>query len=215
MTGKFITFEGGEGSGKSTQVKLLCKAFADAGLMYVATREPGGSVGAEKIRSLLVTGEADAWDAMSETLLFYAARRDHVLRLIQPALREGTTVICDRFVDSTLVYQGIGKGVPQEHIGMLHGLTLGKFMPDLTIFLDIDPKLGLERAHGRAGDETRFEKLGTEFHEKIRAGFKEIVENDSSRCVMLDASLDVRTVHEHIVTIVNQRLGLELKPTTP
>lgn len=211
MIGKFISFEGGEGSGKSTQMKLLQEAFAKSSLAFVATREPGGTQSAERIRELLVTGKADAWDPISETLLFYAARAHHVTHLIKPALASGKTVICDRFVDSTLVYQGIGKGLSAEYILSLHRLTLGNFMPDLTIILDIDPAKGLARAKGRSGNETRFEEMEIDFHHRIRAGFQQIAAREPGRCVVLDASLEPTALHARVIEAIRTRLGIALK----
>jgi dTMP kinase len=225
MSGKFITFEGGEGSGKSTQLQLLGKAFATSGVPHVITREPGGSIGAEAIRKLLVSGDADAWDAETETLLFYAARLDHVGKLIRPVLAEGKMVICDRFVDSTMVYQGVGKGLPEEYIQMLHRLTLGNFMPDLTIILDIDPAVGLMRANRRqinetrfesmdsdfnqrVINETRFEQMGIDFHRRIRAGFLTIAEREPARCVIVDAAQEKEQVQEQIAQVMRERLGV-------
>ena len=209
MTGKFITFEGGEGSGKSTQLALLAKAFATAKIPYLQTREPGGSPGGELIRTLLVSGDQD-WDAETETQLFYAARLDHVNKLIKPALAEGKTVLCDRFADSTLVYQGIGKGLPEEYIRMLHRLTLGNFAPDLTILLDIDPAVGLKRAHARKHNETRFESLGLEFHQRIRTGFLTIAQREPDRCVVVDALKDTQAVHADILQTLRLSVGLKL-----
>ena len=210
MTGTFITFEGGEGSGKSTQVKLLCEALAAAKIPHIATREPGGSPGAEHIRKLLVNGDKDAWDAETETLLFYAARIDHVNKLIKPALAEGKTVICDRFADSTLVYQGIGKNLPEEYIHSIHRLTLGNFAPDVTIILDIDPKVGLQRAKTRAGNEIRFESMDFDFHQSVRAGFLAIARREPGRCVVVDVSDDIPKIHADIIKIMNQRFALKL-----
>jgi len=206
----FITFEGGDGSGKSTQLQLLGKAFTASAIPHVMTREPGGSAGAEAIRKLLVSGEADAWDAETETLLFYAARLDHVNKLIKPALAEGKTVICDRFADSTLVYQGIGKGLSGEYIQALHRLTLGNFMPGLTIILDIDPAIGLKRAASRRGNETRFENMDIDFHHRIRAGFLSIAEREPQRCMVVDAGQGQETIHKTIVDIINNKLGIHV-----
>lgn len=210
MSGTFITFEGGEGSGKSTQLQLLSKALTAAGTPHVMTREPGGSPGGEAIRKLLVSGAADAWDPVTETLLFYAARLDHVNKLIKPALEQGKLVLCDRFADSTLVYQGIGKGLSEEYIQSLHRLTLGNFMPDLTIILDMDPAMGLKRAQARGDSENRFEKLGLDFHQRIRAGFLAIAKNEPGRCAILDASQPIEKVQAAIITLLNQKLGLKL-----
>jgi dTMP kinase len=210
MSGQFISFEGGEGSGKSTQLRLLTAAFEKSGLPFLATREPGGSAGAEKIRSLLVSGEVDSWDALTETILFNAARADHINKLLKPALTQGKTVICDRFLDSTIVYQGIGKGLGTDYIKNLHHILFDDFMPALTIILDIKPEDGLVRANKRAGDENRFEKLDIEFHQKIRAGFLKIAEMEQGRCVVLDANQDEERLHKQIVETIRSRCGTEL-----
>ena len=210
MAGKFITFEGGEGSGKSTQLQLLDKALAAAGIAHVITREPGGSPGGEAIRKLLVSGDVDAWGAETETLLFNAARLDHVHTLIKPALAEGKTVICDRFVDSTLVYQGIGKGLSEEYIRMLHRLALGNFMPDLTIILDIDPAVGLKRAAARKGSENRFESMDIDFHHRIRAGFLAIAGREPERCAVVDGGQEKEVLQKRIAEILAQRLGIHV-----
>lgn len=209
----FITLEGGEGSGKSTQLQLLAKAMAAAGVPCVTTREPGGSPGAEEIRKLLVSGNTDAWDAETETLLFYAARLDHVNKLIRPAMEAGKTVICDRFTDSTQVYQGAGKGLPETYIRMLHRMTLGDFLPNLTLILDIDPTEGLKRAHARRGGENRFETMDMEFHQRVRAGFLSIAKAEPHRCAVVSAAGDVGSVHRSLIEIINQRLGFVLKPS--
>ncbi len=210
-SGCFITFEGGEGSGKSTQLNLLAQSFGTAEISCVATREPGGSPGAEDIRTLLVSGKPDAWDPVAETLLFYAARLDHVNRLIRPALAGGKVVLCDRFADSTQVYQGVGKGLPENYIRMLHRMTLGDFLPQLTLILDIDPVEGLKRAAARRGNETRFEGMDLEFHQRVRAGFLSIAKAEPGRCAVVPAG-DIPAVHAAIVEIINQRLGFVLKP---
>lgn len=194
----FITLEGGEGSGKSTQLTMLGEAFSTAKIPFITTREPGGEEGAEQIRTLLVTGEKNRWDAMAETLLFAAARTQHVERKIKPALAEGKLVLCDRFVDSTRVYQGLGKNIVRETIDALHELSVGGFMPDLTFILDIDPEMGLKRAGARAGDETRFEGMDLEFHRKVREGFLAIARAEPARCQIVDASGPAQQVHEKI-----------------
>jgi dTMP kinase len=210
MSGQFISFEGGEGSGKSTQLKLLTSAFEKSGLPFISTREPGGSKGAEKIRSLLVSGEVDSWDSLTETLLFNAARCDHIGRVVKPAISQGKTVICDRFLDSTLVYQGIGKGLGTAYIKSLHHMIFGNFMPNLTIILDISPEDGLKRAGGRNHDENRFEKLDIEFHRRIRAGFLDIANKEPERCVVLDATQEAETIHRQIVATINTHCGIML-----
>lgn len=198
MTPAFITFEGGEGSGKTTQISLLKQAFERAGLSYIVTREPGGEPGAERIRELLVTGDKGAWDPLAETLLFYAARVQHVERVIKPALAAGKWVICDRFMDSTLVYQGIGKSMQPEYIHALHSLTLGNLKPDRTFILDISPAEGLKRAGSRKGNETRFEGMAREFHEQVRAGFLAIARNEPSRCTVIDARQAPEAIHASV-----------------
>jgi len=208
MTGTFITFEGGEGCGKTTQIKLLAQALSECGHDCITTREPGGSTGAEKIRELLVTGDADRWDAHTETLLFYAARSDHLARTIKPALSEGTMVLCDRFADSTRVYQGVGKAVSSEYIQTLHALVLGGFQPNLTLILDVPPDIGLARASARRGHEMRFEQLSHAFHERVREGFLNIAASEPQRCAVVDATASVREVADHIRSIVRSRLGI-------
>lgn len=208
--GYFITLEGGEGGGKSTQLSLLSGAFEKSHLPQFTTREPGGTTGAESIRRLLVEGAADAWDPMSETILFMAARIDHVRKKILPALRDGTHVICDRFMDSTLVYQGFGKGLGQPFIEFLHHFTLGNLMPDLTLILDIPPEQGLKRAGARRGTETRFEDMDISFHHQVREGFLRIAHEQPARCAVIDATQSTSDVHHAIVETVKTRLGLAL-----
>ncbi len=207
MAGRFITIEGGEGSGKSTQIALLKAALEKEHIPHVITREPGGEAGAEAIRALLVTGEKHRWDPLAETLLFSAARVQHVARLIRPALAEGKLVLCDRFLDSTRVYQGIGKGISSGYIDALHAMTLGNLLPELTFILDIDPNVGLARAKGRAGDETRFEGMELAFHQQVRAGFQAIARNEPARCRVIDASQPAEAVHGQIWGMVRQCLG--------
>ena len=186
--GLFITFEGGEGSGKSTQIKRLAAALSADGRAVVQTREPGGSPGAEAIRALLVTGDPDRWDGMTEALLHYAARRDHVERTVKPALEAGSIVLCDRFADSTMAYQGYGHGLGRDTVAHIHDVTLGSFKPDLTLILDLPVEEGLKRAAGRGGDERRYEDMDVAFHERLRAGFKEIAAAEPERCRIVDAT---------------------------
>lgn len=204
--GRFITFEGGEGGGKSTQVKALAERLKAAGLEVVATREPGGSVGAESIRELLVTGAADRWSPITETLLMYAARRDHIERVIAPALTRGAWVVCDRFADSTRAYQGAGGGTDPALIAALETHVLGEVRPDLTLILDLPVQEGLRRAHSRAGGETRFESKGEAFHERLRQGFLNIARREPERCVVIDAAQPIATVAEAIWGAVAARL---------
>jgi dTMP kinase len=208
MTGRFITLEGGEGTGKSTQIRRLAAALEKRGLKVLATREPGGSPGAEEIRKLMVEGEPGRWDAITETLLAYAARADHVARTIGPALRAGAWVISDRFSDSTFAYQGVGRGLERETIRRIDSAVLDDFAPDLTLVLDLDVQTGLSRALARSGSETRFEKFGPVFHEKLREAFLDIAKRNPERCRVIDASGTEDTVAEAIFTAVSRRFAL-------
>jgi dTMP kinase len=208
--GRFITIEGGEGAGKSTQVDLLVAALDRAGIAAQCTREPGGSEGAEAIRRLLLEGADERWDAIAETLLFYAARREHVTRLITPALDQGIWVVCDRFADSTIAYQGYGRGLPLAELQALHRFALGDFAPDLTLILDLSVAEGLTRAARRSGNTDRFERLDQAFHERLRQGFHQIAAADPQRCVVIDASGDVEAVHRAVLGAVTARLGVAL-----
>ncbi|HLO78439.1 MAG TPA: dTMP kinase [Magnetospirillum sp.] len=204
--GQFITFEGGEGAGKSTQLKMLAEALARAGIEVVTTREPGGSKGAEAIRALLVTGEVDRWDAQTEALLHTAARRDHLSKTVWPALERGAWVVCDRFADSTLAYQGYGHGLSKDFITGLTRLAIGDFTPDLTLVLDLPVEDGLKRAGGRGGAEDRYERMGTDFHQRLRQGFLEIARSAPDRCAVIDATTDLDAVHQAILRTVKSRL---------
>lgn len=204
--GRFITFEGGEGAGKSTQLRLLAEALKGRGLPVLATREPGGSPGAEQIRRLLVEGDTNRWDPMTEALLHFAARRDHVARTVWPALAEGQWVLSDRFADSTLAYQGYGHGLPSHALEQLYDMTLGQFVPDLTLILDLPVEEGLARAAGRGGAEDRYERMGQAFHERLRQGFLDIARHHPDRCAVVSALGDVDAVHKAVMAIVEQRL---------
>jgi dTMP kinase len=208
--GRFITFEGGEGAGKSTQVRLLVAAFERAGVPARATREPGGSPGGEAIRRLLLEGEGERWQPISEALLLVAARHDHVARVITPALAQGIWVVSDRFADSTLAYQGYGRGLPLADLAALHRFALGAFAPDLTVLLDLPVETGLARVASRPGGGDRFERLGRDFHERLRRGFREIAEADSGRCVLIDAVPEAQAVHRAVLLAVERRLGMGL-----
>jgi dTMP kinase len=208
--GKFITVEGGEGAGKSTQVRLLVEALGRAGIAALATREPGGSPGAEAIRELLLHGDSERWDATSETLLFFAARRDHVARTIEPALVAGQWVICDRFTDSTIAYQGHGRGLPLAELAVLQRFALGEFRPDLTLLLDLPVAIGLARAASRTAAADRFERLGRDFHQRLRDGFLAIAETEPRRYAVIDASGPVDAVQRGIVAAIATRLGVIL-----
>ncbi|QYE34201.1 dTMP kinase [Polymorphobacter sp. PAMC 29334] len=193
MTGRFITLEGGEGAGKSTQAALLVTALRAEGLEVVATREPGGTPGAEAIRALIVEGDPDRWSALTELLLVNAARADHVARLIRPALDRGAWVVCDRYVDSTLAYQGAGKGVLREALIDQHRLATGNLWPDLTLVLDLPVDLGETRAIGR-GRLDRFELTGGGFHDRVAKAFRASVVDDPARVRLIDATRDPASV---------------------
>jgi dTMP kinase len=204
--GRFITFEGGEGAGKSTQIRLLADALKGEGLDVVVTREPGGSPGAEAIRKLLVEGEPGRWDGITETLLFAAARHDHVERTIRPALERGAWVLCDRFTDSTIAYQGYGAGIDVDLIRNLSLAATGGITPDLTLILDLPVDVGLKRAASRAGGEDRFERKGDEFHARLRHGFLSIAKAEPGRCAIIDASTSADIVAQEISKVVSVRL---------
>lgn len=206
MTPRFITFEGGEGAGKSTQVKRLAERLRAATIDPVLTREPGGCSGAEDIRALLVQGEPGRWSPLTEALLNYAARREHLDRTILPALKAGRWVISDRFADSTVAYQGYGHGLGAEIIAKIHALVVGDFAPDLTLILDIPVKAGLERAVARAGNETRYERMDGGFHERMRQGFLDIARREPKRCAVIDAGRDADAVAADIWAAVQSRL---------
>lgn len=206
--GQFITFEGGEGTGKSTQARLLTDFVRGQGKNVVTTREPGGSPGAETIRKLLVEGEPGRWDGITETLLLCAARHDHVERLIRPALERGDWVICDRFIDSTIAYQGHGAGVEIDLINRLSAAAAGDIVPDLTIILDLPVEAGLARATQRAGGEDRFERKGIDFHRRLRDGFLAIAEAAPNRCAIVSAAEPIDVIAGRISSIVAERLGI-------
>jgi len=208
VTGRFITLEGGEGTGKSTQARRLAAALEAKGIKTLVTREPGGAPGAEEIRKLMVEGEPGRWNAITETLLAYAARADHVARTIGPALTDGRWVISDRFSDSTFAYQGVGRGLDRETIRRIDSVVLDDFAPDLTLVLDLDVTVGLARAHARAGSENRFEKFGPDFHEKLRQAFLDIARRFPERCRVIDASGSEEAVAEQIFAAVKQRFAL-------
>lgn len=197
FAGKFITFEGGEGCGKSTQIRLLADFLRELGEDVVVTREPGGSEGAEKIRDLLLS-ERKNFSPKNEVLLNFAARLDHVEKIIQPALDAGKTVLSDRFFDSTYIYQGVAQGVSLEFIDKVREISIGDFVPDITFVLDIEPAKALARAVAR-GDANHFEAMGLEFHEKIRNGFVQCTKSTHSRFALINADVTIEELHEEIV----------------
>ena len=207
--GRFITFEGGEGAGKSTQLTRLVARLRTDGREVVATREPGGSPGAEAIRELVLTGAADRWSPVTETLLMYAARRDHVERVIRPALARGAWVVCDRFADSTRAYQGAAGGTAAELIAALERFVLEETRPDLTLIFDLPVEVGLARAHARAGSEMRFESKGLAFHARLRDGFLAIAKAEPDRCALIDADGSVEAVEARVWAAVQARLAAD------
>lgn len=210
--GRFITLEGGEGGGKSTQARRLAAMLESEAGEVLLTREPGGSPGAEQIRRLLVDGEVHRWDAITETLLHFAARRDHLVNTVQPALARGAWVISDRFADSTMAYQGFGHGVDRDAIAELYRICVGSLKPDLTLILDLPVEAGLARAAGRGGGEDRYERMDVAFHERLRQGFLEIARREPARCVVIDAARSEDEVHAQIIAAVRDRMALPSAP---
>lgn len=209
MRGRFITFEGGEGTGKSSHAKELAERLQACGVEVVRTREPGGSLGAEIIRHVILSGAAKPFGPDAEALLFAAARDDHLNEVIRPALARGVWVICDRFIDSTRVYQGnVGK-VDRELIAALEHVIVGPDRPDLTLVLDAPARLGLRRAAKRRGVEEaadRFEAETLEFHAALRQGFRALATEEPDRCVLIDTARPQREVAEHVWRLVRKRL---------
>jgi dTMP kinase len=203
--GLFVSFEGIDGSGKSTQARLLADRLRSNGLDPVLTREPGGSPGAEEIRALVLRGEPDRWSAETELLLFTAARRDHLERTIRPALATGRIVICDRFADSTRMYQGLSRGDLRAKVDALHDLMIG-VEPDLTILIDMDPATGLSRAKARNTAEERFEDFGQGLQDKMRAGFLSLAEEFADRFRVIDGARAPETVAEDVWAAVSPHL---------
>ncbi len=209
--GKFITLEGGEGAGKSTQLGVLAKFLRARGLEVLATREPGGAPGADAVRRLLVEGAPERWDATSEALLHFAARRAHLVDTVWPALAAGSWVLSDRFADSTMAYQGYGHGLGREPVEALYRMVVGDFAPDMTLILDLPPEAGLARAAGRRGSrETRYERMALDFHERLRQGYLDIARRDPQRCVVVDATRPVAAVRDDIQRLVAERFDLDV-----
>ncbi|WP_375700108.1 dTMP kinase [Pseudophaeobacter sp. TrK17] len=208
--GLFLTFEGIDGSGKSSQCKRLAEALRRAGYDVVLTREPGGSEGAEDIRRLVLEGDPAKWSAETEILLFTAARRDHMERTILPALAAGKVVICDRFADSTRMYQGMSRGDLRATVDQLHNLMIGR-EPDLTLLIDMDPATGLSRAKGRQGTEERFEDFGLGLQEKMRAGFLALAAEFPDRFRTVDGAQDIDAVAADVLQLAKAALAARVK----
>ena len=214
MNGKFITFEGGEGSGKSTQIKLLSEYLHQKGCNIISSKEPGGTEIGQEIRKLLVCGDKDKFDATAEALLYFADRHIHLSQKVWPAMKKGAIVLSDRFADSTVAYQyyGYNKRVEKRVLDDLYRIAVGDFRPDLTLIFDIDPKIGLARSFNKAKGmkvkELRFEGRELAFHENLRAGFLEIAKADPDRCVVLNADQSVENLHRDVVRVIEEKLGL-------
>ena len=204
QTGLFVTFEGVDGAGKSTQIRLAAEALGAQGRAVLQTREPGGSPGAEEIRALLVAGDTGRWSPLTELLLFNAARRDHLERTIEPALARGEIVLCDRYVDSTRAYQAAGRGLPPETVEALHRLAIGR-EADLTLVFDLDPAEA--RARGGAGAEDRYERFGEDFQAVLRQAFLDIAAGDPARCRVIDAGRSVEEIAADVIAAVSSRLA--------
>lgn len=210
QTTGLIVFEGVDGAGKGVQSRALHQAMLDAGCPVILTREPGGSDSAEAIRKLIVEGDTDRWDDISELLLIYAARRSHLKETILPNIEDGRWVISDRFADSSRAFQGVAGGLGLDLVEQIHQIVVGDFKPLLTIVLDIDPSISLQRAVQRGGIEDRFEQKGLAYQQKVREGFLQIVKASPQTHVLIDASQAIESVHSSIKSVVKQHLGLDL-----
>ena len=208
MDNIFITFEGGDGSGKSTQVDRLYNYLLNLGINVVKTREPGGTASAEILRDLLTKGDTKKWTPMSEALLMWASRFEHITNLILPALNSEKVVICDRFYDSTYAYQGVAHGLGLENMIELKRLIIGDIEPTITFILDIDPKIGLKRTLNRGDKENRFENYDLDFHTKIRQGFLKIANKEKERCIVINAELSEQEISE----IIKNEIDKIIKP---
>ena len=206
--GVFITFEGGEGTGKSTQLRLLENHLKSINIPVIATREPGGTSAGELIRELLVNGKTDRWSPLTETLLHYASRYEHITNLIQPAILSGQWILCDRYTDSTFAYQGFAQGVDLKIINQLNKIITSQLNPNLTIILDLPIEIGLKRAEKRGIGETRYEKMGRPFHQTLREAFLEIANNNPERCVVINADEKKEVISNRIINLVNERYRL-------
>ncbi|OHC75119.1 MAG: dTMP kinase [Rhodospirillales bacterium RIFCSPLOWO2_12_FULL_58_28] len=209
--GRFITFEGADGSGKSTQAALLADGLRKSGIDAVLTREPGGAPGAEEIRTLLVEGGIERWSAMAEVLLHYAARVEHMAHTIRPALEQGKWVVSDRFADSTMAYQGYGHQLGRQAVERVHRAVIGDFAPDLTLVLDAPVEAGLKRAASRSGIEDRYERMDRDFHVRLAEGFLDIARREPDRCVIVDGTGTIEEIQQSIRRLVGERLGADLR----
>jgi len=209
--GLFISFEGGEGVGKSTQIELLKTSLTKKNINVVSTREPGGTKEGELIRKFLVSGEINSWDSYSESLLFNALRREHINKIINPSLFKGDIVLCDRFIDSTIVYQGVGGGINQTLLLSLHKNFCYDLYPDITFFLSLDPKVGIDRTLSRNNKtENRFENMGLSYHQKIQDGFKALSDKNNKRFFEINAELSVEKISnqifDHVISIIKSNV---------
>ncbi len=206
----FITFEGFEGAGKTTQIKKLVDFLQQQGKKVLVTREPGGSVGGEAIRELLLNGDVDKWDNITEVLLFFAARRDHVEKVIKPALKRGEWVISDRFADSTVVYQLYGykaDNITKKDLDMVYDFTLKDFVPDLTLIFDIPVDVGINRKKAQIDGFNRYEKMNVEFHNNLRQGFLKVAQDEATRCKVINAHQDVEAVFNDMIELIKPCLA--------
>tara|TARA_B110000196_G_C20837257_1_gene516607 strand:- start:23 stop:682 length:660 start_codon:yes stop_codon:yes gene_type:complete len=206
--GLFITFEGGEGVGKTTQINLLKSYLLNINYKVVCSREPGGTIEGEQVRKLLVSGSSKTWDPMSEALMFNASRRQHINKIIFPSLDKGNIVLCDRFIDSTIVYQGYAGSIDQSILKDLHKKFCYNLYPDLTFFLDLDASLGLKRTRKRSDykEENRFENFGLDYHNKISKGFNNLANNNKERMITIDASQSIEQISKNIINFINLKL---------
>jgi len=217
--GLFITLEGGEGTGKSTQVRLLHAALANAGIDAIMTREPGGTPQAERIRNFMIQRDAGHFDALSEALMMMAARREHLVDKIWPALDKGQWVISDRFADSTRAFQGAGMGLSQDAINRIYALVAGDFQPNLTFIFDIDPEAGLKRSLKQLSvtsdkteaTEDRYERMGLPFHQRLRQGFLDVAKSYPERCVVIDATQSIEAIHRQLLKTLETRFGVSAR----
>tara|TARA_B100001175_G_scaffold4929_1_gene3896 strand:+ start:158 stop:784 length:627 start_codon:yes stop_codon:yes gene_type:complete len=208
MAGQFITFEGGEGSGKSSQIKILKSKLIDKGIDVVCTREPGGTPSAEILRELVTTGEVNKWEPMTEALLMFASRYEHTKNLIIPSLENGKWVLCDRFYHSTYAYQGLGHGLGLKAMEALKKISIGEIEPDLVFFLDIDPMEGIKRTMGRHTNEDRFEKMDISFHTKLRDAFLGFSKTYSENSVVINAGQEINKISDIIFEEIEKRFKI-------